>query len=241
MKQEKPCPKVQLLWIQKISSKRDCFHRIFCWKATLSSYQMNSRPTILWGQAVQNPCQEQGNWWNRGRRYTTHAYFRSSQWSTDLDAAWELLRGNRVHNASEYREAAEKHPINTELLRAQHQGEAAKILCTGKTLEVVDFLTVSSLVLRRMSLWKASSTSNVFRCLLKSNHPTQPCSHGVEFIFSNPTKATNMYQSYQQICSDIWIKFYNMKHKVVYNNCLEDFLYLKSRWMASWAQHRRTI
>ena len=50
-----------------------------------------------------------------------------------------FLRGNRVHNASEYREAAEKHPINTELLRAQHQGEAAKILCTGKTLEVVDF------------------------------------------------------------------------------------------------------
>ena len=50
-----------------------------------------------------------------------------------------FLRGNRVHNAAEYREAANDHPINTELLRAQNQAEAAKILCTGKTLEVVDF------------------------------------------------------------------------------------------------------
>lgn len=49
-----------------------------------------------------------------------------------------FLRGNRVHNAAEYREAAANYPLNIEMLRAQNQAEVAKLLCTGKTIEVAD-------------------------------------------------------------------------------------------------------
>lgn len=50
-----------------------------------------------------------------------------------------FLRGNRAHNGAEYRQAAADYPLNLELLRASHQGEAGQTLCRGKVYEVSDF------------------------------------------------------------------------------------------------------
>lgn len=213
MKQKKPCPKVQLLWILKISSKRDCFHRIFCWKETLSSYQMNSRPTIFVRASRSKPV-------SRTRKLVKS---RTALYDPRLFSFIAMEHRSGCHLGTFCVAIVCTMRLNiVKLLKSTLSTRNCSVLsikakrlrfcALGKLSKLSIFLTVSSLVLKRTSLWKASSISNVFRCLLKSNHSTQPCSHGVEFIFffliqpklPTCTKATNKYVVTFKLNFTIW-------------------------------------